>query len=107
MNGSNGIVPTVDLATNNTYPYPVMYGNSGFGNSGFFGSDGIWAIVLLALLFNGGWGGFGTIGEVSGMYPNNTLLITTDNHIVCSINGVVYDTFDPREKRVTNVWLVK
>lgn len=58
MNGSNGIVPTVDLATNNTYPY--MYGN-GFGN-GFFGGDGIWAIVLLALLFNGGWGGFGGNG---------------------------------------------
>lgn len=57
MNGNQGIVPTVDLATNNTYPY--MYGN-GFGNNGFFGSDGIWAIVLLALLFNnGGWGGFG------------------------------------------------
>lgn len=56
MNGSNGIVPTVDLATNNTYPYAMM---GGYGN-GFFGGDGIWAIVLLALLFNnGGWGGFG------------------------------------------------
>ena len=64
MNGnSTGIVPTIDLATNNgAYPYPVMYGNGGgFGNGGFFGGDGIWAIVLLALLFNnGGWGnGFG------------------------------------------------
>jgi len=59
---NNGIQPTVELATNNGngfYPYPVMYGNnSGFGNGGFFGGDGIWAIVLLALLFNnGGWGG--------------------------------------------------
>ena len=42
MNGNSGIVPTVDLATNNNagfaYPYPVM---SGFGNGGFggFGSD--------------------------------------------------------------------
>lgn len=62
MNGNNGIVPTVDLATNNTYPYPIMYGN-GFGNSGFFGGDGIWALVLLALLFgNNGWGGFGGNG---------------------------------------------
>lgn len=62
MNGNQGIVPTVDLATNNTYPYPVMYGN-GFGNSGFFGGDGIWALVLLALLFgNNGWGGFGGNG---------------------------------------------
>ena len=64
MNGSQGITPTIELATangNGYYPYPVMYGNGGFGgNGGFFGSDGIWAIVLLALLFNnGGWGGFG------------------------------------------------
>lgn len=53
MNGSNGIVPTVDLATNNAYP--MMYGgyNNGFG----FGGDGIWIVVLLALMFgNGGWG---------------------------------------------------
>lgn len=61
MNGNNGIVPTVDLATNNTYPYPMFYGNNGGFGNGFFGGDGIWAIVLLALLFNGGWGngGFG------------------------------------------------
>ena len=70
MNGSNGIVPTVDLATNNNngYAYPVMpaYGFGGYGNSGFgFGGDGIWAIVLVALLFGngfGGWGGFGGFG---------------------------------------------
>ena len=60
MNGSTGIQPTVELATTNGngfYPYPVMYGNG--GNGGFFGGDGIWALVLLALLFNGnnGWGG--------------------------------------------------
>lgn len=62
MNGNQGIVPTIDLATNNgAYPYPVMYGNN---NGGFFGGDGIWAIVLLALLFNnGGWGGFGGNGN--------------------------------------------
>lgn len=62
MNGSNGIQPTIELATTNGngfYPYPCMYGNG--SNNGFFGGDGIWALVLLALLFgnNGGWGGFG------------------------------------------------
>ena len=70
MNG-NGIQPTVELATtngNNGYAYPVypMY-NGGFGgNGGFLGSDGIWAILLFALLFgNGGWGngGFGFGGN--------------------------------------------
>ena len=63
MNG--GIQPTVELATNNgAYPYPIMYGNNG-ANSGFFGGDGIWALVLLALLFNGnnGFGGFGGNGN--------------------------------------------
>ena len=70
MNG-NGIQPTVELATtngNNGYAYPVypMY-NGGFGgNGGFLGGDGIWAILLFALLFgNGGWGngGFGFGGN--------------------------------------------
>lgn len=70
MNNSNGITPTVELATTNGgngfYPYPVMYGNGGFGgNNGFLGGDGIWAILLFALLFgNGGWGnGFGFGGN--------------------------------------------
>jgi hypothetical protein len=55
MNSSNGIVPTMELASANGYP---MYNNGGF----FGGSDGIWGIILLALLFNNGWGGFGGNG---------------------------------------------
>ena len=68
MNGSttNGIVPTVELATNNNgaYPYPVypmMSGNGGFGNGGFgYGGDWIWVILLFALF--GGWGNNGNGG---------------------------------------------
>jgi hypothetical protein len=57
----NGIQPTVDLATNNGY---------GYGN-GFFGGDGLWALILIAILFgNGNFGGFG------GWGGNN--LATTD-----------------------------
>lgn len=68
---NNGIQPTVELATNNGgYPYPVVYGNNGGFGNGFFGGDGIWAIVLLALLFNGGWG--------NGFGGNNNNLATTD-----------------------------
>ena len=56
MNGSNGITPTVELATTNgAYPYPVMYGNGFGGNSGFLGGDG-WIVLLLLLAFGGGWG---------------------------------------------------
>ena len=53
------------------------------------------------------YGIYGTIGEVSGMFPNSILLITTNGHIVCSKYGVVYDTFDPRDRQVEYVWLVK
>ena len=62
MNGGNAIQPVVDLATNGNYPYAYPMIN-GYGNNGFFGGDGIWAIVLLALLFNnGGFGGWGNNG---------------------------------------------
>lgn len=64
---SQGITPTVELATTNgtgMYPYPVypmMGGNSGFG---FGGSEAIWLIVLLALIWgNNGNGGFGFGGN--------------------------------------------
>jgi hypothetical protein len=60
MNG-NSIQPTVELATTNGNGfYPYMYGN----NNGFFGDNGIWAILLLALLWGGnnGFGGFGGNG---------------------------------------------
>lgn len=81
MNGNSAITPTVELATTNGnngfgYPYPVMpfYGSN--GNDGFFGSEGIWAIILIALLFgNGGWGGFGGFGGgFGGMYEFPWLL---------------------------------
>lgn len=67
MNGnSTGIVPTIDLATNNgngfAYPYPVMsgFGNSGFG--GFGGDSAIWLIVLLALIWGNNGNGNGFFG---------------------------------------------
>lgn len=70
MNGnSTGIVPTIDLATNNgggfAYPYPIMGGcNSGFG--GFGGDSAIWLIVLLALIWGNNGNGNGFFGGNGG-----------------------------------------
>lgn len=79
MNGSQGITPTVELATTNGgngfgYPYPVypMMGNGYGNNGGFFGSDWL-GLIVLALLFGNGWGGF---GGNNGWGGNN--LATTD-----------------------------
>ena len=71
MNGnSTGIVPTIDLATNNSggfaYPYPVMSGfGGGFGN-GFGGDGAIWLIVLLALIWGNNGNGNGFFGGNNG-----------------------------------------
>lgn len=49
----------------------------------------------------------GSVGYVSSLYPHNVLLITMNGHIVCSKYGVIYDTFDCRDRQVEYVWLVK
>lgn len=48
----------------------------------------------------------GTVGYVSSLFPNNTILITMPGHITCSKNGIIYDTFDCRNKETEDVWLV-
>ena len=47
-----------------------------------------------------------TVGEVAGKYPNNILLITMNGHIVCSKYGIIYDTFDCRDRKLEDVFLV-
>ena len=49
----------------------------------------------------------GSVGEISGRYPNNILLITMNGHIVCSKNGIIYDTFDCRDRKAEYVWLIE
>ena len=48
---------------------PTVVQGGGYGNGGFFGGDGIWAILLFALIFNGGWG-----GNWGGMGAGNNML---------------------------------
>ena len=40
-------------------------------NGGFFGSDGIWAIILFAMIFNGGWGNGNFGGGSNFLYDVN------------------------------------
>ena len=49
----------------------------------------------------------GTVGEISALFPYNTILITMSGHITCSKNGVIYDTFDCRNRQAEYVWIVK
>jgi len=94
MNGSQGITPTVELATTNggngfAYPYPV-YGGFG-GNNGFggFGGDGaLWLIVLLALIWgNNGNGNGGWFGGNSGFDNNYAWLSNGQKEIMTNTNN--------------------
>ena len=89
MNGNSGIVPTVDLATNNNaYPvYPVMYGNGGFGGNGMFGGDAIWLIVLLALIWNGNNGNGGFFGGNGGFDNGYAWLSNGQKEIMSNTNN--------------------
>lgn len=48
-----------------------------------------------------------TVGEVAGAYPNNVLLITMNGHITCSVYGIIYDSFDCRERIAGYCWKIK
>lgn len=52
-----GEVPYTNGTSGTNIVYPYMPYGGGYGNNGgFFGGDGIWAILLFALIFNRGWG---------------------------------------------------
>ena len=48
-----------------------------------------------------------TVGQVAGTYPNNVLLITMNGHITCAVYGVIYDSFDCRERIAEYCWKIK
>ena len=92
MNGSQGITPTVELATTNGgngfIPYPV-YGNFG-GNNGFggFGGDSaIWLIVLLALIWGNNGNGNGFFGGNNGFDNGYAWLSNGQKEIMNNTNN--------------------
>jgi hypothetical protein len=48
-----------------------------------------------------------TVDQVAGAYPNNVLLITMNGHITCAVYGVIYDSFDCRERIAEYCWKIK
>lgn len=48
-----------------------------------------------------------TVGEFLNEHKKGTYLITMNGHITCVENGVLYDTFDCRSRRMWCAWKVK
>lgn len=47
-----------------------------------------------------------TVRDVLADNPKGIYLITMNGHITVGIDGIVYDTFDCRDRIVRNVWVV-
>ena len=45
--------------------------------------------------------------QVAEKFKNNIVLCTMRGHIVCIKYGIIYDTFNPSDRVVEDVWLVK
>ena len=101
------VIRAISCATGKSWDYVYEYLSDIAQYEGTLLDKRDFVIKYLDKTFRRLWGISGTVGEVSAMYPNSTLLITTKGHIVCSKNGVVYDTFDPRDRIAEFVWLVK
>lgn len=48
-----------------------------------------------------------TVGEFIEEYPRGTYLVTMEGHITPIIDGVLYDTFDCRDRRMWCSWKIK
>lgn len=70
-----------------TMPVAPLYGG-GNGNGSFLGGDGIWAILLFALLFgNGGWGFGGFGGGMGGFAADGAMLYPWMNQAEITTDG--------------------
>lgn len=91
MNSSQGIQPTIELATTNgSYPYPVYPMMGGFGGSGFggFGGDSaIWLIVLLALIWGNNGNGNGFFGGGNNFDNGYAWLSNGQKEIMANTNN--------------------
>jgi hypothetical protein len=47
-----------------------------------------------------------TVGELIEECPHGTYLVTMEGHITVIVNGVLYDTFDCRDRRIWCIWQV-
>lgn len=47
------------------------------------------------------------LGEFIDKHPSGIYLVTMNGHITCVIDGVLYDTFDCRNKIIKCAWLVE
>lgn len=100
------VIRAISCATNKSWDYVYDYLSDIAQYEGTLLDKKQFVINYLDRMYERIYGLKGSVGYISSLYPNNTLLITMNSHIVCSKNGIIRDTFDCRDKQVEYVWLV-
>ena len=62
---------------------------------------------LLDSRYNRIYGNEVYVGEFADKHPEGTYLITMNGHITVCVDGYIVDSFDPRERKIRDVWEVK
>lgn len=101
------VIRAISVATNKSWDYVYDYLSDAAQYEGKLLNNREFVLNYLDRTYQRLDNMYGTVGGVSGMFPDNILLITIKGHIVCSKYGVIYDTFDCRNRVVEYVWLVK
>lgn len=47
-----------------------------------------------------------TVESIAEQYKDKTLLLRLEGHLTCSVNGDVFDLWDPSKKIVVKFWIV-
>lgn len=100
------VVRSISVATNKTWDYVYEHLSDIAQCEGTMMDDKRFVINYLDKRYERIYNLPKTVGEVSANYPNNIILITMKGHITCSKYGVIYDSFDCRDRIAEFAWIV-
>lgn len=105
------VIRAISCATNKSWDYVYDYLSDIAQSEGTLFDKREFVRNYLDRTYQRLYGISGSVGYVSSLFPNNTILITMNGHITCSKpdkygRPTIYDTFDCRDRTAESVWLV-
>ena len=99
-------IRSISCATNKSWDYVYDYMSDLAQEKGTMMDNRNFIIDYLDSQYERVYVGNNTVGDVSYNYRNYIVLITMKGHITCSKYGVIYDTFDCRDRKAEYCWIV-
>lgn len=100
-------IRAISLATSNTWDDTYQYLSNKARLQGTMMDDREFILDFLDERYNRVPTNHLRVGEVANKYSDYIVLITMNGHITCARYGVLYDSFDCRERLAEYCWIVK